>query len=71
MTTVTIFQNKLNENKYIEVHNDGYFHNSVRQYMYWPKANVKNLLGDRCLHRWKINNLKLLLQDYNQIKGIS
>lgn len=37
MTTITIYRNKRNENKYIEVHNDGYYHNSVKQYMQWKK----------------------------------
>ena len=33
MTTVKIYQNKKNKNKYLEVHNDGYYHNSLKQFM--------------------------------------
>ena len=58
-----IYQNKRNKNKYLEVHNDGHYHNAVRQYMQWENG-VKNLLGDRKLHRWRIGNLKELLKDY-------
>lgn len=46
MTTITIYRNKRNKNKYIEVHNDGYYHNSVKQYMQWKKANLMELLED-------------------------
>lgn len=67
MTMVKIYRNKRNEHKFIEVRNDGYYHNSVRQYMYWESYEVKNLLGDRCLHRWKIGNLKELLEDYELV----
>lgn len=66
MTTIRTFRNRSNPNKFIEVHNDGRYHNSVFQYMYW-EANiitgehllkpVKNLLGDRKLHRWRKANL--------------
>ena len=54
-TVVKVYRNKRNNNKYIEVHNDGHYHNTVKQYMYWernvftgeplPKP-VKNLTGD-------------------------
>ena len=55
MTTITIYRNKRNENKYIEVHNDGYYHNSVVQYMEWEKDHkgkpldepIRNKMGDR------------------------
>ncbi len=30
MTVITIYQNKRNENKFLEIHNDGHYHNSVR-----------------------------------------
>ena len=65
MTTTKIYRNKRNENKFIEVRNDGHYHNTVRQYMFWKNAGVKNLLGDRCLHRWKARNLKALLECIN------
>lgn len=41
MTTIKIYCNKRNHNKYIEVRNDGHYHNSVRQYMEWKDENVK------------------------------
>lgn len=65
MTTIKIYRNKRNENKYIEVHNDGHYHNTVRQFMQWN--NIKNLLGDKNLHRWRSKNLKELLEDYEEI----
>ena len=68
---VKIYQNKQNPNKFIEVHNDGHYHNSVRQFMYWQGAGVKNLLGDRKLHRWKSRNLKELLCDYKIIEKLN
>ena len=72
-TTVWIYINKRNPNKFIEVHSDGHYHNSVKQYMYWYSdiltgkklyKPVKNLLGDQKLHRWRKANLKELLEDY-------
>lgn len=33
MTTVSLYRNKRNHNKYIEVHNDGHYHNAVVQYI--------------------------------------
>nr|DAN85710.1 MAG TPA: hypothetical protein [Caudoviricetes sp.] len=78
MTTTKIYRNKRNGNKFIEVRNDGHYHNTVRQYMYWERnvitgeplpEPVKNLLGDRCLHRWKARNLKELLEDYELVEA--
>ncbi len=66
----TIYRNKRNENKYLEVHNDGHYHNSVRQYMKWSNG-IKNFTGDGKLHRWRIGNLKELLEDYEVFKRIS
>ena len=65
---IRTYQNKRNENKYIEVHNDGHYHNSVRQFMFWGKYGVKNLLGDRKLHRWRIGDLRVLLEDYRLVR---
>lgn len=65
-TTVKIYRNKRNENKYLEVHNDGYGHNTVKQFLKW-KNGVKYLTGDRCLHRWKKSNLNVLLEDYELV----
>lgn len=66
MTTVKVYKNKRNGNKYIEVHNDGHYHNTVKQYMKWSNG-VKNLLGDRRLHRWRKKNLTQLLEDYQEV----
>ena len=52
MTTISIYQNVRNENKFLEIHNDGHYHNIVRQYLEWPNG-VKHLVGDRMFHRWK------------------
>ena len=60
---VTIYRNKRNPHKYIEVHNDGYYHNAVRQYMLFSNG-VKNMVGDGFLHRWRKKNLDSLLEDY-------
>ena len=29
MTTIKVYRNKRNPNKYIEVHNDGHYHNCI------------------------------------------
>ena len=63
MTTITLYQNKRNSNKYLEVHNDGHYHNSVRQFLKWSNG-VKYFTGDRLLHRWRRENLNELLEDY-------
>lgn len=63
---IKTYQNKTNENKYLEVHNDGHYHNTVRQYMKW-KNGVKNFTGDKRLHRWKAKNLRELLEDYKEV----
>jgi len=74
MTTVKFYRNKRNENKYIEVHNDGHYHNSVRQFMLWSyrKWNTiqsfsKNFTGDGHLHRWRRKHLNELLDDYEPV----
>ena len=74
MTTITIYRNKRNDNKFLEVHNDGHYHNTVRQYMEWKyrKKGVllsvtKNFTGDGVLRRWRIENLKELLSDYEEV----
>ena len=66
-TTIKLFSNKRNSNKYIEVHNDGYSHNTVRQFMKWNNG-VKNFTGDKRLHRWRKENLNELLEDYKEVK---
>lgn len=67
MTTVKIFRNKRNHNKYIEVHNDGHYHNALVQFLYWNRTNVTYKTGDRCLHRWHKNDLNVLMEDYEPI----
>lgn len=69
MTTIKLYRNKRNEHKFIEVRNDGHYHNTVRQFMFWKENGVKNLLGDRNLHRWRAGNLKELLEDYELVRA--
>lgn len=77
MTTIKIYRNKRNPNKYLEVHNDGHYHNSLKQYMFWSKNPdgavlsdpIKNVTGDRKLHRWRKENLNVLLEDYELVEG--
>ena len=57
MTTVQIYRNRRNPNKYLEIHNDGYYHNSVRQYMYWEKTfSQENYYLIRSKILWEIKN---------------
>lgn len=65
-TKIVHYVNKRNPNKFIEVHYDGYGHRTVRGYMFWRMNKVKNMLGDRCLHRWRIGHFKDLLGDYRE-----
>ena len=64
MTRITIYRNKQNENKFLEVRNDGHYHNAVRQYIYTPTSGNIGLTGDGMLHRWRKENLSALLEDY-------
>lgn len=71
---IKIYRNKRNGNKYIEVHNDGHYHNSVRQYIEYNQkvagrkvGIVRNYTGDGSLHRWRKGNLKELLDDYEEV----
>lgn len=66
MTTVIIYRNKWNKNKFIEVHNDGWRHNAVRQFMFFEDTVVQNLMGDKYLHRVKAALLKEMLEDYEK-----
>lgn len=76
MTTIRVYRNRRNPNKHVEVHNDGHYHNALRQYMYWERniitgelfsEPVKNVTGDGRLHRWKKENLNELLEDYELV----
>lgn len=77
MTMIKTYRNKRNPNKYLEVHNDGHYHNSLKQYMFWSKNPdgtvlsdpIKNVTGDRKLHRWRKENLNVLLEDYELVEG--
>lgn len=40
MTTIRTFRNRRNPNKFCEVHNDGHYHNSVKQYMSLLQVSV-------------------------------
>lgn len=73
-TVVKVYRNKRNNNKYIEVYNDGHYHNSVRQYIEHNQkvagrkvGIVRNYTGDGSLHRWRKCNLKELLEDYKEV----
>lgn len=73
MTQITIYRNNRNDHKYLEVHNDGHYHNTVRQYIETSRyvngrkvGIVRNYTGDGCLHRWRKENLKNLLTDYKK-----
>lgn len=74
---INTYRNKRNPNKYLEMHNDGHYHNSLKQYMFWSKNPdgailsdpIKNVTGDRKLHRWRKENLNVLLEDYELVEG--
>lgn len=64
---IKYYRNLRNKHKYIEVHNDGHSHNTVRQFLYWYATGVKNWTGDGYLHRWRKRNLDELLEDYEEV----
>lgn len=66
-TKINVYRNKRNRHKFLEIHNDGHYHNTVRQYMYWRATGVKNKVGDGTLHRWRKENLTELLSDYELV----
>lgn len=68
-TEVRTYQNKKNPNKYLEEHNDGHGHRSLKQYMSWDTEDgpVVNPTGDGNLHRWRKANRDELLEDYIDI----
>lgn len=79
MTTVMIYRNKRNPNKYVKIHNDGYYHNSLKQYMYWKRNiitgellenPIKNMMGDGTLHRCNKAVLNELLKDYDLVEKL-
>lgn len=64
MTRIDTYRHNKNPHKYIEVHNDGHYHNSVVQFIL-TVSGTRNKTGDRCLHRWRRDNLNELLEDYH------
>ena len=60
---ITVYRNKYNDNKFLEVHNDGFRHNSVKQFMKWDSGKVSPT-GDGKLHRMSKSYLSELLKDY-------
>ena len=63
MTTVIYYQNKENPYKFIELHNDGHYHNSVKQFI---SKNGKHIVINPC-YRMKKKALMDLLKDYEEI----
>lgn len=70
MTEVRLYRNKRNANKYLEVHNDGHYHNSIRQFsLTFNGENYnRNYYGNKHLQRFYIKGLKELLEDYTEIQ---
>lgn len=81
-TSVTHYSNKRNPNKRLEVHDDGYGHRSMKQYVQWDEGEefdfgkdgkftmektVRNDLGDRRLHRWRKPKYDEIMQDYDKM----
>ena len=67
MTTIQVYRNRRNSNKYIEVHNDGHYHNSLKQYLYWER----NVFTGEPLPEPVISLLKQLTSgEKREIKGI-
>ena len=71
MTTITIYRNNHNFNKFLEVHDDGEGHRSVRQYIHFKPTGVVNLTGDGMLHRWRKPYLQEVLEDYTEYASYS
>lgn len=63
MITVIYYQNKENPYKFIELHNDGHYHNSVKQFI---SKNGKHIVINPC-YRMKKKALMDLLKDYEEI----
>lgn len=63
MTTIRIYRNKRNTNKFLEIHEDGHSHWKVRQFILFENG-VLNPTGDGFLHRWRKPWLTEVLEDY-------
>ena len=66
----TMYRNKRNPHKILDVHNDEYYHNAVKQLMVFENG-VTNKTGDGSLHRWRKANLTELLEDYEEMPSIN
>lgn len=63
MTTIIYYQNKENPYKFIEVHNDGHYHNSVKQFI---AKNGKHIVINPC-YRMKKKAFMELLNNYEEV----
>ena len=68
---ITIYRNKHNFDKWLEVHEDGEGHRSVRQYIYTPSSGHVGLTGDGMLHRWRKEPFTELTDDYTRYASYS
>ena len=77
MTTIKTYRNKTKPNNKHQHQKQKQKHNSLKQYMFWSKNPdgtvlsdpIKNVTGDRKLHRWRKENLNVLLEDYELVEG--
>lgn len=74
--TYQLYQNKRNENKYIEVKKAKDGHTYYRQFMYWntDRGPVKNYSGSVTnrgrYHRTRLDSLEQVLEDYVPVDGV-
>lgn len=74
--TYQLYQNKRNENKYIEVKKAKDGHTYYRQFMYWntDRGPVKNYSGSKTnrgrYHRTRLDSLEQVLEDYVPVEGV-
>ena len=74
--TYQLYQNKRNENKYIEVKKAKDGHTYYRQFMYWntDRGPVKNYSGSKTnrgrYHRTRLDSLEQVLEDYVPVEDI-
>ena len=61
-TKITIYRNKKNLHKYVEVHNDGYGHRSFKRFTRWQNGVTCN--HDTSLSRLYKSDIQALLKDY-------
>lgn len=74
--TYQLYQNKRNENKYIEVKKSKDGHTYYRQFMYWntDRGPVKNYSGSKTnrgrYHRTRLDSLEQVLEDYVPVDDV-